>query len=164
MLMSVAMLGLAQLSIASIRANQMAHSTTIATVLASQKIEQLRALTWTFDAAGTRVSDTSTDTTINPERPTGGTGLTTSPSTSLAQNTSGYCDFLSADGRTLGTGTSPPRGTMYVRRWAVEPMSIGDVLMVRVAVMPVSLSGTPEHAQRLAEEASINSVKARKSG
>ena len=50
--MTLALIALAQLMVVSIRVNQVARLTTVTTVLASQKIEQLQALTWSFDAAG----------------------------------------------------------------------------------------------------------------
>ena len=49
---TIGTLALAQLCVMSMRMNQDARATTFATVLASQKMEQLRALAWASDALG----------------------------------------------------------------------------------------------------------------
>src|SRR5207248_7146702 len=95
----VAVTALAHLSTVSTRANNSARTATVASLLATQKMEQLRALTWGFDVAGAAISDTTTDITVFPPRPLDGIGLTPSPAGALAQNTAGYCDFLAANGR-----------------------------------------------------------------
>ena len=41
-------------------------------MLAAQKVEQLRGLTWGYDLEGTPVSDVSTDTSVSPEAAVGG--------------------------------------------------------------------------------------------
>src|SRR3712207_6099680 len=61
------------------QSNASAQRNTYAAVLAEQKLEQLRSLAWGFDVQNLPVSDTSTDTTVVPESPTGGTGLAPSP-------------------------------------------------------------------------------------
>src|SRR4051812_17474207 len=95
----------AQLSAIAVRATYAARLATFSTLLASQKIEQLRSLAWTSDAAGVSVSDTSTNTAVVPEQSTGGRGLSSSPAGSLTANTAEYCDLLDEDGRTLGDCT-----------------------------------------------------------
>ena len=82
----------------SMRMNQDAHATTVATMLASQKMEQLRALAWTWDALGLPISELTTDTTVVPPSSSGGTGLSASPPGTLGTNTPGYCDFLDENG------------------------------------------------------------------
>src|SRR6188768_1901204 len=96
-IMTVALASLAQLFLISTKANQSARITTNASVLAQQKMEQLRGLMWGFDIIGLPVSDTTSDLTVVPEQPQGGPGLTPSPDGSLQSNVDGYCDFL--DGR-----------------------------------------------------------------
>jgi prepilin-type N-terminal cleavage/methylation domain-containing protein len=140
-ILSVAIVGLAQLALTAIRTNRAAETTTLTTLIASQKIEQLRALAWAFDVAGGPVSDTSTDTAALPERSSGGTGLQTSESGVLDQNTAGYCDFVDAKGRIVGSGTMPPASAAFVRRWSVQPVPLAnDALVVQVWVAPVAMS------------------------
>jgi hypothetical protein len=130
--------------------------------LALQKVEQLRALSWTFDAAGTPISDTTTDTTTTPERPTGGTGLMASPPGALDDNVSGYCDFLDAAGASLGSGSSLPSGAVFVRRWSIDRLPTGDALVIQVSVTPVV--GSRHHVPgRATEEARLVDIKTRKS-
>src|SRR5256885_15151591 len=74
-----ALVTLGQMLAVSISNNRAAKTLTYATVLAEQKLEELRGLAWGFDNAGVPVSDTSTDTTVPVGMPTGGTGLSRSP-------------------------------------------------------------------------------------
>ena len=84
-LLTVVSLGVAQLFAVSARANYVAKGQTSTTALAEQKLEQLRALTWGYDAdgQGLPVSDTTTSLATDPASSTGG-GLNPSPSDSLA--------------------------------------------------------------------------------
>src|SRR5687767_13682192 len=120
--MTVAVASLAQLFMISTRANQSARVTTVAAMLAQQKMEQLRALEWGFDAIGLPMSDTTSDLTVVPEEPDGGPGLSPSPDRTLGRNVDGYCDFLDNRGQSLGGGTVPPPNTVYIRRWSIEPL------------------------------------------
>jgi prepilin-type N-terminal cleavage/methylation domain-containing protein len=88
--------GLAPLVAMSAYANLQARQTTIAAVLAQQKIEELLA------AAGDPVP---------------------SPSDALARNVDGYADFLDRAGRLLGAGSPAPSGSAYVRRWSVDALT-----------------------------------------
>src|SRR5437867_3058008 len=117
-IMTVALVGLAQLFAVSTRSNQSAKKTTFAAVLAQQKMEQLRGLTWGFDPIGLPLSDLATDVTVVPETAAGGKGLTPSPNGALGANTPGYVDYLDKFGNSLGGGATPPAGTMYIRRWS----------------------------------------------
>jgi prepilin-type N-terminal cleavage/methylation domain-containing protein len=142
-IMTVALFGLVQLLSVSARSNQVAHSMTMATLLAQAKVEQLRALAWGFDAAGIAVSDRTTDVTIVPEQPSGGRGLSPSPPGTLEWNVEGYCDFLDSWGRQTGRGTTPPPGTAYVRRWSIElvPTRHENAVLLQVSVSPWIGSG-----------------------
>ena len=60
-ILTVTLAGLAQLLTVSMRANAAARTTTYAALLAQQKMEQLRGLTWGFDLLGLPVADTSTN-------------------------------------------------------------------------------------------------------
>ena len=82
-------LTMAEMFMISTTSNVSAKRTTVTTALAAQKIEQLRALTWGFDPQGIPVSDFTTDTSVEPESPNGGTGLQPSPSTALGKTPPG---------------------------------------------------------------------------
>ena len=122
-LVSTAVVGLMQLLIVATTANQSARATTVATLTAIEKMEQLHGLLWAFDATGQRIADTTSDLTTVPDG-LAGTGLSPSPASALQQNVQGFCDFVDSSGVALGAGTSPPPGTAYVRRWSIEPMAI----------------------------------------
>src|SRR5947207_1671073 len=121
-LLAAALAAVAQLFAVATKSNFSAKATTFASLLAQQKMEQLRGLTYGFDVLGLPLTDTTTDITVAPESVTGGKGLSPSPAGTLGQNMSGYCDFLDRNGNSLGGGTTPPAGTAYIRRWSVEPL------------------------------------------
>jgi prepilin-type N-terminal cleavage/methylation domain-containing protein len=151
-ILSVSLAALGQLCTMAMRANSSARTTTSAVILAQQKMEQLRSLTWSFDAIGLTLTDTTTDTTTVPERDAGGTGLSRSPADALLQNTDGYVDYLDSYGRPLGGGATPTEGTVYIRRWSIEPLPANpeNTIVIQVFVT------------RLQDEARLISVKTRK--
>ncbi len=169
-LLATAVLTVAQLFGLAIRSNQVARNTTFATMLAQQKVEQLRGLTWGYDPALYPVllplSDTTTDTAVSPPA-AGGTGLLPSPSAALQQNTAGYVDYLDQWGNTLGGGATMPGNTAYIRRWSVEPLPIdpNNTLIIQVLVTPNRNRGSADQLSvaRLPEEARLITVKTRKS-
>ena len=166
-MMAVGLTALAQLFAVSTRTNYSAKTTTYAAVLAQQKMEQLRGLTWGFDNLGLPITDTSTNVSVVPEQANGGTGLTASPANSLGQNTTGYCDFLDRDGKSLGTGTTVPGNAVYIRRWSVEPLPTNpnNTIVLQVLVTRWRTRGTADTVTgtgRLPDEARIISVKTRK--
>ena len=166
-LLTVAIASLAQLFAISTRANTNARLATFTTVLAQQKMEQLRSLTWGFDSQGLPLTDTSTNITAAVEAPTGGRGLTPSPVGALGENTDGYCDFLDRNGQSLGGGTTPPANAIYVRRWTVEPLPTNPntPLVLQVLVARNRSRNAADQAvgvNRLPDEARIISVKTRK--
>jgi type II secretory pathway pseudopilin PulG len=134
-LVSTAVAGLVPLLIVATTANQRARATTLATVLAVEKIEQLQGLLWAFDASGQPLSDTTSDLTTVPDGHSG-PGLSPSPAGTLQQDVQGYCDFFDSGGGALGSGAAPPAGAAFVRRWSVEPapFSPGDTLVLQVVV------------------------------
>lgn len=164
--LAVGVAGLAQLFVVSTNANRGARTTTFAAVLAEQKLEQLRSLTWGYDTLGLPVSDTTSNITVEPETATGGVGLTPSPAGALKENVDGYCDFIDVDGASLGSGTTPPAGTIYIRRWSIEPLPTNPnnslVFQVLVTRRLDRGSDTSTSVRRLPEEARIISVKTRK--
>ncbi len=113
-LVACAITGLAQLVAMSARANRESRQRTLAIVLATEKMEQLRSASSTLEASGTD---------------------------SLAGNVDGLCDFLDEYGRTLGSGTSAPVGTMYERRWSVQDISAAATAawLLQVNVRPSTL-------------------------
>ena len=72
-MLATALVSLAQLFALSTRSNIGSRNTTYAAVLAQQKLEELRSLAWGFDQVGLPISDFTTDTTVTPEQPLGGT-------------------------------------------------------------------------------------------
>jgi type II secretory pathway pseudopilin PulG len=156
------LVAVAQLFAIGTQANIAARSTTYATVLAEQKIEQLRALAWGFDTLGLPVSDISTDISVTPETPNGGTGLAPSPASALQENTPGYVDYVDAWGNIVAPGDA-----IYVRRWSIEPlpMNPNNTLIIQVLVARNRDRGAADDGNvgRLPEEARIVTVKTRKS-
>ena len=116
MLLATALVMLAQLFVLSTQSNIGARNTTFTAVLAQQKLEELRALTWGFDTQGLPISDTTTNTAVSPETPAGGTGLAPSPAGTLGANTDGYVGYIGQFGDKLGGGAAPPANTVFVRR------------------------------------------------
>lgn len=164
MLIALAAAGVAQMFTVSIRTTDGARVQSSTTILASQKIEQLRGLIWTVDVNGIPLSDRSTNLAVEP--PTGGgAGLGASPANALDANTPGYVDFLNARGQWVGTGTVPPVTARYVRRWCVRPLpeDPDNILVLQVLVTTVGRdrqAATPR--QRLADDALVTTVLARK--
>lgn len=168
-LLTTVSLGVAQLFALSTRANYIARGQTSTTAMAEQKMEQLRALTWGFDAdgQGLPVSDTSTDLSVEPPS-AAGAGLNPSPANSLDENVAGYVDYLNAHGVHVGTGTTPPDGAVFIRRWSIQPLPTNpnNTIVLQVLVTPISneanRTGAPGDRQRLAGDAGLVSVKTRK--
>lgn len=141
LVVSVAAAGVAQLTVMSGRASLAARERSGATVLAAQKLEELRSLRWTYRDAGGAVvplSDVTTDLSADPE--TGaGAGLRPSPGRSLEVSAPGYVDYVGADGSWVGTGAVPTPGTVFVRRWSIAPLPADPadsvVLQVRVTTL-----------------------------
>jgi len=165
-LMVVAVASLAQLFALSTKRNTSAKNTTFASLLAQQKMEQLRGITWGFDTLGLPTTDTTTDTTKFPET-AGGTGLSPSPLNTLQQNTVGYVDYLDAKGQSLGGATAiVPNTAVYIRRWLIEPLPTNpnNTIVIQVLVTRHRNRGTADggNVTRLPDEARVISVKTRK--
>jgi type II secretory pathway pseudopilin PulG len=173
-MLAVSLVSLAQLLEVAARTGVSARTTTVATILAHQKMEQLRGLTWGYASPGVPVSDLNTnlaDGTVASGCPGGngagsGTGLSPSPLGALSANTDGYVDYANAHGCTLGGGTSPPRGTIYVRRWSIEPLAIdpNNALVLQVLVTRRRNRGLAEqgNVMRAPEEARLVAIRTRK--
>lgn len=147
--LTVAVGGLAQLFILATRANRSAGATTHAVLLAQQKMEQLRSLTWRFEDDGSPSSDA---------------GLAPSPVNALDANASGYCDAVDRFGRVLDGGVAG--GAAFFRRWSIEPLPSNPgntiVLQVRVVRAAAASPGRLAASARVADEARLVSVRTRK--
>lgn len=131
----------AYLAIASARVAVASRQNSLVAQLARTKMEHLRALAWTSDAAVVPVTDWSSDVAAAEPAPSGGVGLGLSPANSLSTNVAGFCDFLDAQGRWLGTGPTAPPGAAWVRRWSVTALpGVADTLAVSVVVAPAAPS------------------------
>ena len=140
-LLTMVSLGVAQLFAASTRVNIIARGQTSTTMLAEQKLEQIRSLTWGFDTngEGLPVSDTTSDLTAYPSTQTG-SGLNPSPADSLEHNSTGFVDFVDAGGTWVGTGDTPPGTAVYIRRWSIQPLPTNpnNTLVIQVLVTPIA--------------------------
>jgi hypothetical protein len=150
--------GIAQLLVWVRRAIWSSGAGTMTTVLAVEKLEQLRALKFDIDDGGAAVTDESTD--VSGQQPVaGGSGLRTSPLNALEENTSGCVDFLDAQGNWRGTGVDPPAGAAFVRRWTIVPFAPDpmNTLALHVVVVPLSdvASGQGSRSARAAHLATI---------
>ena len=165
-ILATALVSLAQLFALSTRSNIGSRNTTYAAVLAQQKLEELRSLAWGFDQIGLPISDITTDTTVTPEQPIGGTGLSPSPDSALQGNTVGYVDYIDAYGNKMGTGTAPPQNAIYTRRWSISPLPTNpnNTLVIQVLVTRLNDRGAADQGavKRLPEEARMITVKTRK--
>ena len=111
-IVAVALTALAQLFVIATEANTSARRSSLASILAAQKVEQLRTL---------------------------GDELVPSAVESLSGDAEGACDFLDEYGRSMGGGSSPPDRAVYIRRWSVQPLAEdADTLILQVAVFPRS--------------------------
>ncbi len=169
LVITVMALGTAQLFAVSIRATKAARNQTTTTVLASQKLEQIRSLTWGFDELGTGLPVSDLTTNLSQEPPTNnGSGLNPSPPGTLNQNVAGYVDYLDARGQWVGTGVNPPGNAVFVRRWSIEPLPTNpnNTLVLQVLVTSVmreaEMAGSPGPRRRMADDALVVSVKTRK--
>ena len=122
-------------------ASAAARGQTSTTMLAEQKLEQIRSLTWGFDTngEGLPVSDTTSDLTAYPSTQNG-SGLNPSPADSLERNSTGFVDFVDAGGAWVGTGDTPPGAAVYIRRWSIQPLPTNpnNTLVIQVLVTPIT--------------------------
>jgi prepilin-type N-terminal cleavage/methylation domain-containing protein len=140
-LMVTVSIGVAHLFAMAVRSGAAAREQTASTILAAAKLEQLRSLTWSYDATSTTPvprSDSTANLSLDiPDD--SGTGLMPSPSGTLSTNTPPFVDYLDEQGRWVGNGSTPPREAMFVRRWAVQPLPESPartlILSVRVTTI-----------------------------
>ena len=121
-ILTVAVVSLAPLLAVATRANASARTSAVAALLAAQKMEQLRTLAWSFDAAGA----------VTSEIVIGG---------ALDRDVDGYVDRLDASGRTALDASS----SAFVRRWSIVPLQANPhslVLQVQVSSATGRLADT----------------------
>lgn len=119
-------------SVAAERARQ--H--TLATLLAAERLEQLRSLAWGLGAAAAPAptSDVTTDLASVPAT-AGGGGLGPSPVASLSVDSPGYVDYLDASGRWVGAGPAAPADAAFTRRWRISVLTgAHDCVVLEVIV------------------------------
>jgi prepilin-type N-terminal cleavage/methylation domain-containing protein len=168
-LLTVIAAGVSILFVVSLRDSRAARDQTMTMVLAGERVEELRGLTWGMHGAtGAPTSDVTTDLGRSPPDASGN-GLSSSPANSLAVNTPGYVDYLDGGGQWVGTGATPPAAAAYIRRWQIEPLpGDPDTLLLRVLVTTrVRDASVPPPGQprtRRGEEALIVTVRTRKAG
>jgi prepilin-type N-terminal cleavage/methylation domain-containing protein len=165
-ILASSLIAMAQLFAVATKNNVNARATTSTTILANQKLEQLRSLSWGFDVIGLPVSDFGSDTTTLPPSASGGTGLSPSPGNTLSENVPGYVDYIDRLGQALGTGAAPPDATTYVRRWSIEPLPTNpnNTLIIQVMVFETNKRAASGDTvtSRLPNEARVATVKTRK--
>jgi type II secretory pathway pseudopilin PulG len=106
-LLAGAITGLISLFTLSARANLAARHASVATMLASAKLEQLARVV----------------------------PLTSSPANALDVNVTGFCELLNEHGATIGACATASDRAPYVRRWSVEPLSgLASSTVLRVLV------------------------------
>jgi prepilin-type N-terminal cleavage/methylation domain-containing protein len=143
LLVAIAAAAVAQLLGMASQASTTTAQLAVAQQIAREKMEQIRALAWTADA-GVPVSDWSSDLTVSPVSPAGGTGLGASPAGSLLSDTRGYCDFVGPDGRWVAGGDVAPASAAWVRRWAIEEIhGVSDTLLLQVVVVSAHRNSDP---------------------
>lgn len=134
-LLTGSLLLVARLMVVGGRVADRARDSSLAALLACEKIEQMMALAWGVEADGSEVRDTESDLSQWPVGPTGGSGLSSSSSGTLASTTPGFADYLDRDGRWAGSGASPPARSAFLRRWSIEDDdSVPGTRVLRVGV------------------------------
>lgn len=134
-LLAMTLTGVAQLIVLGTSSAAAARTGALTVTLAADKMEQLQALAWGYDAEGREATDLTSDVSRVPAAE-GGQGLRASPAGSLESNVAGYVDHVDGTGQWLGNETAPPPGTRFTRRWSVEPLpeSPSEALVLRVVV------------------------------
>jgi type II secretory pathway pseudopilin PulG len=133
-LLATLVVGIGQVFVASSRAVHIARVRTLAAILAGQKMEQLRSLSWAHEAGGVLLSDLSTNLAAEPPSG-GGPGLSPAPPGSLDADVPMYVDYANASGAREPTAAS----AAFVRRWSVTPLASDpqNLLLLEVRVLTV---------------------------
>jgi prepilin-type N-terminal cleavage/methylation domain-containing protein len=168
-LMITVSIGVAQLFAMATLSGAAAREQTSSAILAAAKLEQLRSLTWAYDAQATTPvprSDSTANLSLDQPNDTG-SGLMPSPSGTLTANVPPFVDYLDYQGRWLGHDTTPPPNTMFIRRWAVQPLPLAPsrtlILTVRVTTLAAEVRrGSVPWRVRTGRETVLVGLKTRK--
>jgi type II secretory pathway pseudopilin PulG len=165
-ILAAALVSLAQLFAIAAAANMSSRNAGTTMIYAEQKMEQLRALSFSLDPAGLPVNDTTTDTAEYPPAAVGGKGLSPSTTNTIQASTDGYVDYLNIAGESLGGGEAIPDNAAFIRRWSVEPLPTNpnNVIVLQVLVTRNRDRGTADlgSVARAPDEARLMTVRARK--
>jgi len=141
-LLASAVVGLAHLvTLGAAQTRSSRHAST-ALVMAQSRLEQLRALGWTYSADGTRISSPA---------------LAPSPARSLFEDRAGWVDYLDM----FGVPVTEASGTAnYRRRWAVSRVSAAeeDTLQLQVCVFAFRRGRDPDAIA----DACVSTIRTRK--
>jgi prepilin-type N-terminal cleavage/methylation domain-containing protein len=121
LLLTGACLAVAELLVLAAHTLERSRTAAVATALAAQKVEQLRALAWAYDVDGVPFDEI---------------GLL--PAGSLAADVGGFVDYSDESGTLVGGGPPPSVRAAFVRRWSVEQdPGVGppSSLVIRVVVL-----------------------------
>jgi len=129
LLVATAVVGLTHLVTVGLTQALRTRQSAAALTLAQAKLEELRGLTWHFDADGTRVS--------SPE-------LAASPPSTLLQDLDGWVERLDR----FGAPGAPGEVTPYQRRWAIALFDAADLdtLVLQVCVFTTGRPGAAADA------------------
>jgi type II secretory pathway pseudopilin PulG len=133
-LLATLVVGVGHVFIISSRAIHIARVRTLAAILAGQKMEQLRSLSWAHAPGGGLLSDVTTNLAAEPPSPDG-PGLSPAPPGSLDADVPLYVDYANASGARTPSATS----AAFVRRWSVAPLASDpqNLLLLEVRVLTV---------------------------
>lgn len=125
--------GAAALAAVAVRSIARARSESMAVLLATTRMEQLRALAWGSGSVMAPQAATDASSDLSAREPAaGGPGVTDAPPSALDADTPGYVDYLDSHGQWL-SGAAAAR---YVRRWSVNGLAgFADTLVLRVRVI-----------------------------
>jgi hypothetical protein len=139
-IMTGGIVALAQLLAIATTNNRLARNTSVTTLLAEQKMEELRAASWD---------------TVSP-----------SPGDSLDADRAGFVDYVDEHGAVLTSGGSPPSGTVYVRRWSIAPLPVdpGRTCVLQVLVTPSLVRRGGALAARMPGDARLVTLRTRRAG
>jgi len=156
-----AVVALSHLVLASAAAGQDTRRADVASALAQERLEQLRGLSWGYEADGAPREDTTTSVAGLGGEETG-SGLGLSPPEALERDTPGFVDYLDTSGQPVDAAGGPA-GVAFVRRWLVasSPDGPGEALVLRVLVVRVEARFQPAPA-RSRGAASLATLKTRR--
>ena len=129
-----ALAGIAQLFALSVRSTRDVGAQGAALIAAQDKIEVLRSLALTYGPVGAPVTDT---------------GLASSASLSLSEDTAGFVDYLDIQGAVVAVADDG-RGAVLTRRWRITPIDyfVPEAIAIEVCVFRWPAAGlTPVTAQ-----------------